>query len=296
MKVLDLFSGIGGFSLGLHRAGMETVQFVEKEDYCQKVLKKNFPNIPIHGDIKSFNGKQYEKTVSLICGGFPCQPYSLAGKRKGKEDDRHLWAEYFRLIQEIRPRWIIGENVPGIINMELDQVLSDLASENYSSEALIIPACAVNAPHRRDRVWIIGRRKSMGNPKHNGLPTPKESRGFAPPSNNDKEGKNSPRESKGTSKRGNCQDVAYPNQERVQRGEKVRNFEGERKERNKFSFGCGKRTIGENWSVEPELGRVANGIPRRMDRLKGLGNAVVPQIVEIIGNNIMEIERRTQDI
>ncbi|SVE57921.1 uncharacterized protein METZ01_LOCUS510775, partial [marine metagenome] len=169
---MDLFSGIGGFSLGLERAGMKTVQFVENDPYCQKVLAKNFPGIPIHGDIKTFH---YDKPVEIISGGFPCQPYSHAGEQRGKEDDRHLWEEYFRIIQSVRSRWVLGENVSGIINMELDQVLSDLESENYSCQSLVIPACAVNAPHRRDRVWIIARRNAMGNSEYNGSSTAKES-------------------------------------------------------------------------------------------------------------------------
>ena len=127
MKVLDLFSGIGGFSLGLERAGMETIAFCEFDKKAQLVLKKHWPDVPIYDDVRKLNGRQFEgQSIDLICGGFPCQPFSVAGNRQGKEDDRHLWPEYLRLIQEIRPRWIIGENVTGLINMGLDQVLHDL--------------------------------------------------------------------------------------------------------------------------------------------------------------------------
>ena len=316
MKVLDLFSGIGGFSLGLERAGMKTVQFVENDPYCQKVLAKNFPGIPIHGDIKTFH---YDKPVEIISGGFPCQPYSQAGERRGKEDDRHLWGEYFRIIQSVRPPWVIGENVSGIINMELDQVLSDLESENYSCQSLVIPACAVNAPHRRDRVWIIAKSKSkgrecretreqgfdsqceekisgrrgsrnVGNSECNGLSTAKESRSSSSVSNNSPQGENKTFQSKGTSGRRNNENVAHANKERIQGRKETGNLESEGTQRNQFSLRCSQRRIGKNWSIEPELGRVANGIPNRMDRLKGLGNAVLPQIVEIIGRAIMEIE------
>ena len=287
MKVLDLFSGIGGFSLGLERAGMKTVQFVENDPYCQKVLAKNFPGIPIHGDIKTFH---YGTSVQIVSGGFPCQPYSHAGEQRGKEDDRHLWEEYLRIIQEVRPPWVIGENVSGIINMELDQVLSDLEGENYSHQSLIIPACAVNAPHRRDRVWIIARRNAMGNSEYNGLSTAKESRSPSSISNNSSQGENKTFQSKGTSGRSNIKNVAHANKERIQGRKETGNIESKGTQRNQFSLRCSQRRIGKNWSIEPELGRVANGIPSRVDRIKSLGNAVVPQIVEIIGRAIMEIE------
>jgi len=153
--VLDLFSGIGGFSLGLERAGMQTVAFCENDKFCQKVLAKHWPDIPIHENIEELDGRQYRGTVDLVCGGFPCQPFSVAGKQRGSEDDRALWPEMLRVIREVEPAWVIGENVSGIINMELDNVLSDLENSGYSCQTFVIPACAVDAPHRRDRVWII---------------------------------------------------------------------------------------------------------------------------------------------
>ena len=131
MRVLDLFSGIGGFSLGLERAGMETVAFCEIEEFPRKVLAKHWPGVPIHKDIRDLKGDAIGP-VDLICGGYPCQPFSTAGKRRGKEDDRHLWPEYLRLIREIRPTWVIGENVAGHISMGLDQVLADLEGEGYT--------------------------------------------------------------------------------------------------------------------------------------------------------------------
>jgi DNA (cytosine-5)-methyltransferase 1 len=149
---LDLFSGIGGFSLAAKWAGFQTIQFVENDLFCQKVLTKNFPNIPIHDDIKTF---QYNKSVTLLTGGFPCQSFSIAGKQKGINDERYLWSEMFRIIRECKPTWIIAENVTGIVEMALEEVCSNLENENYETQTFIIPACAANAPHRRDRVWII---------------------------------------------------------------------------------------------------------------------------------------------
>lgn len=151
---VDLFSGIGGFGLGLERSGFKTVVFCEQDKFCHKVLNKNFPGVPIEPDIKTFDGTKYAGAF-ILTGGFPCQPFSCAGKRKGKEDDRALWPEMFRVIQEVRPRWIIGENVAGFIGMGLDSCISDLEREGYTVQAFTIPACSVNAPHRRDRVWIV---------------------------------------------------------------------------------------------------------------------------------------------
>ena len=303
MKVLDLFSGIGGFSLGLERAGMETVAFCEFDKKAQLVLKKHWPDVPIFDDVRGLNGKQIREeigAVQLICGGFPCQPFSVAGQQRGQEDDRHLWPEYFRIIQEIQPRWVLCENVTGIINMELDQVLSDLEGENYSHQSLIIPACAVNAPHRRDRVWIIARRNAMGNSEYNGSSTTKESRSPSSISDNSPQGENKTFQSKGTSGRSNIKNVANPNnpRDRTSRHENFKDREKADQRRGKQplnQFGRhSKNGNGGNWGTEPDVGRVAHGIPRRVDRLKQLGNAVVPQVVEQIGRAIMEIENESE--
>ena len=170
LKVLDLFSGIGGFALGLDSTGIfETVKFVEKDKYCQKVLQKNFPNIPIEEDIKNVEGK--EGDADVVVGGFPCQPMSVAGKRKGTDDDRYLWPEMFRLIKQIKPQFVIGENVQGIINIQngmvLRQVQDDLESEGFEVQCFLIPASGIGAWHQRYRVWIVG------HSEHNGLLTSK---------------------------------------------------------------------------------------------------------------------------
>ena len=130
------------------------VAFVEQDKYCQKVLKKHWADVPIIDDIKEF---RYDKAeaIDLLTGGFPCQPFSQAGLRLGTEDDRSLWGEMLRIIKESMPTWVIGENVAGIVNMELDNCISELESEGYETQAFIIPACAVSTPHRRDRVWIV---------------------------------------------------------------------------------------------------------------------------------------------
>lgn len=158
----SLFSGIGGFDLAAKWMGWENIFQVEKDEFCQRVLAKNFPKTRRYGDIHEFSGTEYRGAVDVLTGGFPCQPFSTAGKRRGKKDDRYLWPEYLRVIREIRPAWVVGENVAGIVNMALDQVISDLENESYEVQTFIIPACAVNAPHRRDRVWIVAHTLSTG--------------------------------------------------------------------------------------------------------------------------------------
>ena len=166
LKVLDLFAGIGGFALGLDSTNFfETVKFVEKDKYCQKVLQKNFPNIPIEEDIKNVKGK--EGDADVVVGGFPCQPFSVAGKQKGTNDDRYLWPEMLRLIREIKPEFVIGENVQGLINLHdgvvLSQVQDQLEREGFEVQCFLIPASGIGAWHQRYRVWIVG------HSQHNGL-------------------------------------------------------------------------------------------------------------------------------
>jgi DNA (cytosine-5)-methyltransferase 1 len=166
MRHGSLFSGIGGFDLAAQWMGWENIFQVEWDSHCQKVLAKNFTNVKRYGDIKEFDGTQYRGTVDILSGGFPCQPFSHAGKRKGESDDRYLWPEYLRIIREIQPSYVVGENVAGLVSMEdgktLDGIFSDLEGEGYETEQFIIPACSVGAWHRRDRIWIVAYGSNKG--------------------------------------------------------------------------------------------------------------------------------------
>jgi DNA (cytosine-5)-methyltransferase 1 len=183
MRKLSLFSGIGGIDLAAEWAGMETVAFCEREPFPQQVLRKHWPNIPIYDDVCTLTAERLKedgiigdgRAIDIISAGYPCQPFSHAGKRRGEEDDRHLWPEVARLLSEIRPRWFLGENVAGHISMGLDTVLSDLERLGYTAQAFVIPACAVGAPHRRDRVFIASYTDDVGDTERGGCSV--ESRG-----------------------------------------------------------------------------------------------------------------------
>ncbi len=243
MRVLDLFSGIGGFSLGLERAGMETVAFCEYDEKCRQVLKKHWPDVPQYTDVRTLTGEQLERDgirdIGLICGGYPCQPFSHAGKREGEADDRHLWPELYRLVQEIRPTWVLCENVAGHISMGLDSVLADLEAEGYQQQVFLIPACAVDAPQPRNRVWILAHaygERLEGNRK---------------------------------------------------RGEDGRDLAGQGIPTSEAPTTQIRSPI---WPGVPTgVCGVPSRVPGRVDRLKQLGNAVVPQIPEVIGRAIMEV-------
>ena len=164
---LSLFSGIGGLDLAAEMAGIKTVGQCEWADFQTKVLEKHWPDVPRWRDIRTLTADSfYERTglrtVDIVSGGFPCQPFSLAGERKGKDDDRYLWPEMLRVIRELRPTWVLGENVPGIVNLALDTVLSDLENEGYTTQPFIIPACGVDAPHKRERVCILAHSVNRG--------------------------------------------------------------------------------------------------------------------------------------
>jgi DNA (cytosine-5)-methyltransferase 1 len=326
MNHLDLFSGIGGFSLAAQWVWDDEhniVSFVEIDQFCQKVLKKHWPAVPIHDDIrtldyetvmayaartdagsreritesqKPINGQSAQllsntsgrgrtsetrnnhTTIDLLTGGFPCQPFSVAGKQRGAADDRALWPEMYRIIRECKPRWIIGENVNGIIRMELDNCLADLENEGYTTEQFIIPACAVDAPHRRDRVWIVGHSKELfgDGGEHNG--------------SSDKESTRTVSEFGNT---GGSQDVADASTQRLpestQTGAGCIQSQIESSERSQSGRGMSEN--GRNWLPEPDVGRVASGIPNRVDRLKSLGNAIVPQVVVPIMQAIKQCDR-----
>ena len=168
LRMLDLFSGIGGFSYAGEKlvGGYETVAFCEYDKHAQKVLRKHWPDTEIIDDVRELanDAERFRGSVDIICGGYPCQPFSLAGVRRGDKDDRHLWPEMLRIIQAVRPTWVCGENVAGHISMGLDTVLSDLEAEGYQARCFVIPAVAADAPHRRDRCWIIAHADREGEP------------------------------------------------------------------------------------------------------------------------------------
>ena len=273
MKVGSLFSGIGGFDLGLEWAGMEVVWQVENDPFCLKVLHKHWPEVPKYGDIKELNAENLAE-VDVIVGGFPCQSFSTAGKRRGKGDDRYLWPEMFRIIQELRPTWVIGENVTGIIRLALDTVLSDLEGENYSTRTFNIPACSLDAPHRRERVWIVGNSEGDRNQKQRSTHTRKN-----------------------TAWEERAKFFDEPSGENVADSTISRTMWGKRTQADasgQDGGGRGSRDV-QWWQAEPAVGRVADGVPNRMDRIKGLGNAVVPQIPYIFGCYIQELNSSTTE-
>jgi DNA (cytosine-5)-methyltransferase 1 len=403
LKVLDLFSGLGGFSLGLERTGyFKTIAFCEIDKYCSLILDKHWKGIKIYNDVRKINKEQFDtdgiEYPDIITGGFPCQPFSVAGKQKGTGDDRHLWPEMFRIIKTFKPKFVIGENVKGLINIQdgvvFETVCTDLESEGYEVQAFNIPAAGVGAPHRRERIWILA---TLGNSELNGSSTTKITRIITETSNDNKERENATREFEGTSKSRYSQNVANTESERTRsnnegirqgisgtnRGQRtigikedvansntrfsngtneeifsrgqtsnisstgggdknVENsrctlqqgtvFQGENEneirkgnadqsqrsssspeydvanssseqshsndngqEQREISQqeqielgGRSSRTLWpSNWEFEPNVGRVANGIPGRVHRLKGLGNSIIPKIAEEIGKAII---------
>jgi len=303
----SLFSGIGGFDLAAQWMGWNNIFQCEKDEWCRKVLAKNFPNTKRFEDIKEFNAKEYNGTIDVISGGFPCQPFSVAGQRKGKEDDRYLWAEMLRIIGEVQPKFVVGENVTGIIGMALDTVLSDLEAQNYTTETYIIPACSKNAWHRRDRVWIVAysnsirwnnEQKENGQTLHNrnGNGATKEQGRGKQQCRTGKPGSIlSNTESKLSNERENGNDKEQRKIQLQTGGSNSlstdTNDTGCKEQRQ--SITDGKELFAPKcsswWETEPELGRVVDGLSGRVDRLKGLGNAIVPQVAYEIFRSIGEL-------
>jgi DNA (cytosine-5)-methyltransferase 1 len=264
LRVLDLFSGIGGFSLGLESTGsFETIAFVEKDKFCQQVLQKNFPNIPIEDDVRNVKGNKYKPNV--ITGGFPCQPFSVAGKRRGTDDDRYLWDETIRIVSETKPKWFIGENVEGIVNIQngmvFRQIHDDLESENYEVQSLVIPASGVGAWHQRKRVWIIGCNVSntqRNKHKHTTIKQSRENKVWG-----------------------------FHTAEKKQTAHDIRS---------KTSRCNGISGKTESWwEAQSDILRNVNGVSYELDknrsnRIKSLGNSIVPQIARELGKAIIEAE------
>ncbi len=335
LKVLDLFSGIGGFSRGFEATNFfETISFVENEPYCQAVLKHHWPEVPVLGDIKNVKAENLPTRPDVICGGFPCQPFSQAGRQQAQDDPRHLWPEMFRLIRECRPTWVVGENVVGLIRLGLDEVLTDLESEGYSTRTFNIPACSVGAPHLRQRLWIVAHSDSesepdgsfdgnagqrqlgfefVGNTQHNGLSPGEVSGGLLNQSEKQK-GKNKIRKPAGTSgtsahvadsksfngkwsiKQGNTR--GQPEEKVRDRSTTVADSDRDDRRRRRSTKSSGRKSRMEHWSggecdrpeewweVEPDVGRLVNGLPNRVSQLRALGNSIVPQIAQEIGQAI----------
>tara|TARA_R100000935_G_scaffold17375_1_gene34093 strand:+ start:776 stop:1906 length:1131 start_codon:yes stop_codon:yes gene_type:complete len=373
MRHLDLFSGIGGFALGLEATQkIKTVAFCEIDKYCTKVLNKNWPEVPVYKDIKELT---YDKlkadgidSIDIITGGYPCQPFSIAGLKKGVEDPRHLWPEYFRIIKELRPTWVIGENVSGHIKLGLDAVQEDLESQGYSLRTFSVSASSIGANHQRERIWTVAYSQrnydSQQIKRVNGeeISLQKEHR------ENDSTTRNSSGASAIRETRNEHADVVHSNsfrspqhteatEETSRRGTETSfvstsDVENARRRswREQFtrdtestgpgtsektewstntdtSPGPSERTetmanassiesnVGEDiqhtstgngqgqtgrensseesaqnwWNLEPDVGRVADGVPDRTHRLKSLGNAVVPQIPYYIAQSILEV-------
>lgn len=222
MNALSLFSGIGGLDLAAEWAGFKTVAFCERDKFCQKVLAKHWPEVKIYDDVRTLDGSELP-AIDLLHGGIPCQPFSQLGAKRGAGDHRHLWPEMFRIVQKLRPTWIVGENVANFANMALHEVYADLESIGYEVQSFIIPACSVDAPHVRKRLWICA--NANGGRQQQELSVTKSDR----------------RRMEAATKR------------------------------------MGEPWVHNPWALEPSVRRVVDGIPRRVDRLRSLGNAVVPQ-------------------
>mgnify|MGYP003110162800 CR=1 FL=1 len=272
MNHISLFTGIGGIDLASEWAGFNTLLQVENDPYCLKVLEKHWPNVERCTDIRSLNGRKYRGTIDLLSGGFPCQPYSGAGKRKAFSDDRDLWPEMFRIVQEVRPTWVLGENVANFVNLGVDRTLSNLESEDYEVQCFNIPAVAIGAWHQRARVFIVAysaserlQGKFRSQSKGDGKRLANSSKAMADSFGN--------RGSRRTSNRENASHV------RQSPGDK--------------GYYPGRM---ETWDTEPNVGRVAHGVQNRVHRLRALGNAVVPQQVFPILEAIAKIHRENYDI
>lgn len=240
MKALSLFSGIGGLDLGAERAGIKTAAFCEKEPFCREVLRKNWPDTPIFDDVFNLRGDDIVEAIDVIHGGFPCQPFSLAGYRNGFSDERYLWPEFSRLIGEIKPRWVVAENVPGIIGIAADEVCADLESQGYSVRIFDFEAAAVGAIFRRRRIFFVAHTDSQR-----------------------------------CGGRG-----SESNQGRVQ-------FQEEAVESwSEVSGRCVQYL--QNPETAPEHIRSNYGLPDWMDRVRALGNAVVPRQAEVIFKSIVK--------
>jgi DNA (cytosine-5)-methyltransferase 1 len=304
LKLLDLFSGIGGFSLGLESTGyFETIAFVEKDKFCQQVLKKNFKDIPIESEVRDVKGERY--AADIITGGFPCQPFSVAGKRRGTDDDRYLWDETIRIIRECKPRWFIGENVEGIINIQdglvLRQVQDDLEKEGFEVQCLVIPASGIGAWHQRKRVWILAysnSRLSIG--ENEEIQARRNTINSSSKDVSDTNKRNVEAGCKGqwgvrkeSKRQGSSSDATCFRKTLSNTNEQRTQVQIKRKHTSiEMSGSSSKETW---WQTQSKLCGVPNGISYELDkgranRIKSLGNSIVPLIARELGIAIIKAE------
>ena len=307
MRHVDLCSGIGGFALGFEWAELSSpVLFCDIEPWSRKILAKHWPDVPIADDVKELANDPdgLIPDCDILTAGYPCQPFSVAGQRKGQEDDRHIWPYIRKIVAQKRPAWCVFENVYGHISLGLDEVLSDLEVEGYAARTFIVPACATDAPHRRDRVWIIAR--NVGDTKHDGSLTSTIKRSLKEAGDNKSEGQSEASQSEGASQPRDSASMAGSarannvGDTRCAGGKSRGNAEAREKtfggaaasqyKRSGQNVACAAGGQAGLWLLEPAVGRVANGIPRRVDRLRGLGNAIVPQIAMRIGMTIKQMK------
>ena len=292
LKVLDLFSGIGGFSLGLESTGyFETVAFCEKDEFCKKVLQKHWSQLKIYDDVRSLHDTKIQADV--VTGGFPCQAFSQAGLQKGRTDDRWLWNEMFDVIKQVKPRWVIGENVQYIVNIEegmvLRQVQNDLEGEGFKVQCFIIPASGIGAWHNRNRVWIlacnISNTNSIRHRRGNSTRCADEEWTFLP-----REQEGGKMGSK-TERRSNVSDTCIKRPQ----GYRLSTNVEEKQRREDLSTKTSAEEQQTWWQTQSKICGVPNGVSYGVDRdrakrIKALGNSICPQIARQIGLAIMEAE------
>ncbi len=289
-SVGSLFAGIGGIDLGLERTGhFKTHWFCERDAYCQRVLAKHWPAVPVFDDVHDIN--EITPPVDVITAGFPCQPVSHAGRRKAQEDDRWLWPQVERCIRLLQPRGVLLENVPGLLTAGFSDVIGGLAACGYDAEWDCIPAAAVGAPHRRDRIFVVAYPAQLHGHGSDYHPPVGARPGALSESRNG--GWPSP-----------MANTYYERGDRGARGQAGRGEQSENGSGNApmaYAGSAGPQGPGHGWttsngasqngiwSAEPDVGRVADGVPKRVDRLRALGNAVVPQVAEHVGRQMLRI-------
>lgn len=287
---IDLCSGIGGFALGFSWSNLNTKPklFCDTEEWCRKVIAKNFPNVPIANDVKEIasDPKRFiQEKPFILTSGYPCQPFSVAGRRGGEEDPRHIYPYIQRIVEQVRPTFTVYENVYGHFSMGLDEVLFQMESIGYATRTFVFPSSSIGARHKRDRVWIIGKdmadTESLGCGGGNGEQCGTEQRKIL----EDEQGRSSlGSEVEGCREsHGNFSDTKS---ERIQRLWSSWEQESDTHGQSVISVCQGERSPETIWKVEPRVDRVVDGLPKRVDRIKGLGNAIVPQNAMMIANAI----------